>query len=209
MIGKIFITRSGYDPVVGKHVKDPHFCDQPTMGACRPDIRKQLDIGDHIFVISGKVKAVDQFVIGGFEIAQKIQVDEARSRFPDEVLRRLSDGQLDGNIVVDPEGKQYPLDTHRSDTIVKRVQNYIVGRNPLVIAAPEEVEQARVETLPVLRDILKRDGASAFEVVGRYGSKLDEQQVEALRNWLLSLKSRFAGVKLSVTESILAGGLTT
>jgi hypothetical protein len=24
MIGKIFITRSGYDPQLGKHVKDPY-----------------------------------------------------------------------------------------------------------------------------------------------------------------------------------------
>lgn len=42
MIGKIFITRSGYDPQLGKHVKDPYLGDCPTLGACRPDIRKQL-----------------------------------------------------------------------------------------------------------------------------------------------------------------------
>jgi hypothetical protein len=54
MIGKIFITRSGYDPQLGKHVKDPYLGANPTLGACRPDVRRQLNEGDHIFVISGK-----------------------------------------------------------------------------------------------------------------------------------------------------------
>jgi hypothetical protein len=36
MVGKIFITRSGYDPQLGKHVKDPYLGPCPTLGACRP-----------------------------------------------------------------------------------------------------------------------------------------------------------------------------
>jgi len=78
MVGKIFITRSGYDPQLGRHVKDPSLdgpC--PTLGACRPDIRKQLDRGDHIFVISGKLPDVSQFIMGGFEIDSKIPAIEA------------------------------------------------------------------------------------------------------------------------------------
>jgi hypothetical protein len=73
MVGKIFITRSGYDSqLLGKHVKDPYLGPRPTLGACRPDIRKHLSKGDHIFVISGKVADVGQFVMGGFEIESKI-----------------------------------------------------------------------------------------------------------------------------------------
>ncbi len=48
MVGKIFITRSGYDPQLGKHAKDPYLGPNPTLGACRPDVRKQLTRGDHI-----------------------------------------------------------------------------------------------------------------------------------------------------------------
>src|SRR5438270_6729803 len=99
MVGKIFITRQGYDPQLGKHVKDPYLGPSPTLGACRPDIRKQLKVGDHIFVISGKVREVNQFVMGGFEIAAKVPAVEAYQRFPELRLRRLGDGQLTGNII--------------------------------------------------------------------------------------------------------------
>ncbi len=77
MVGKIFITRSGYDPQLGKHVKDPYLGDCPAMGACRPDIRKELQDGDHLFVISGKVPGAPQFVMGGFEIERKTTALEA------------------------------------------------------------------------------------------------------------------------------------
>ena len=36
MVGKIFITRQGYDARLGKHVKDPYLGPNPTLGACRP-----------------------------------------------------------------------------------------------------------------------------------------------------------------------------
>jgi hypothetical protein len=77
MKGKIFITRSGYDPQLGKHVKDPYLGPCPTLGACRPDIRRQLVEGDHIFVISGKIPDFNQFVMGGFEIESKMPATEA------------------------------------------------------------------------------------------------------------------------------------
>jgi len=63
MIGKIFITRNGYDPQLGKHVKDPYLGPCPTLGACRPDIRSQLEERDHIFVISGKVPEANQLFL--------------------------------------------------------------------------------------------------------------------------------------------------
>ena len=46
MIGKIFITSSGYDPELGRQVHDPYLGPRPTLGACRPDIRRQLKEGD-------------------------------------------------------------------------------------------------------------------------------------------------------------------
>src|SRR5215469_12657976 len=83
VIGKIFITRTGYDPQMGKHVKDPFLGPHPTLGACRPDIRKQLNKGDQIFVISGKIPDFNQFVMGGFEIEAKIPALEAYRLFPE------------------------------------------------------------------------------------------------------------------------------
>ncbi|HEV7297917.1 MAG TPA: hypothetical protein VGN72_01020 [Tepidisphaeraceae bacterium] len=190
MVGKIFITRSGYDPEKGKHVKDPYLGPNPTMGACRPDIRKQLKIGDHIFAISGKLKGSNQFVMGGFSIVEKIPVQEAYERFPEQKLHTLEDGQLAGNIIVDRSGRQLNIDTHKPETIDQRVKNYVVGGDPICLETPKEIMLGRNETLDALREILKRKGGSPFEVVGRYGTLLTEEQVEGLRTWLESIKKR-------------------
>ena len=71
MIGKIFITSSGYDPQLGKHVKDPYLGPEASLGACRPDVRRQVKEGDHMFVISGKLPNVRQFVMGGFKCCKR------------------------------------------------------------------------------------------------------------------------------------------
>lgn len=182
MIGKIFITRSGYDPERGKHVKDPYLGATPTLGACRPDIRKQLRTGDHIFVISGKLRGVEQFVMGGFEIASKISATEAYKLFPELRLGRRSDGQLTGNIIVNSIGEQHQLDDHNS--FDERIKNYVVGRDLIALRRPAEIAIGREETLAALQDILQKDGSSPVQVVGRWGSQLSERQVVQLREWL-------------------------
>jgi len=188
MIGKIFITRTGYDPEKGKHLKDPTLGPIPTLGACRPDIRRKVEEGDHIFVISGRVPGVAQYVIVGFEVAQKIDALAAYRMLPEQRLRRREDGQLDGNVIVDVRGRQHPLDTHRQDTFEKRIENYVIGRNPIALTTPEEIARGRAETLDVLRHVLRKPGNSPIEVVGRFGSELSENQVMQLREWLFSLK---------------------
>src|SRR5882762_8162301 len=92
MIGKIFITQSGYDPELGRQVKDPYLGPQPTFGACRPDIRRQLTVGDHIFVISGKIKGANQFVLGGLEILSKIDARDAYRQIPEQRLKLAKNG---------------------------------------------------------------------------------------------------------------------
>lgn len=186
MIGKIFITRSGYDPQLGKHVKDPYLGPCPTLGACRPDIRRQLEKGDHIFVISGKIPDFNQFVMGGFEIESKIPAIEAYRLFPELRLHRLQDGQLTGNIIVTADGRQHELDTHSS--FDRRVENYVIGTNPICLVTPAEIAEGRNETLEALRDILQKKGKSPFEVVGRFGTKLTDKQVLQLREWLEAIK---------------------
>jgi hypothetical protein len=188
MIGKIFITRSGYDPEKGKYIKDPYLGPTPTFGACRPDIRRSIVEGDHIFVISGKVSGVPQYVIGGFEVDKKIDAMTAFGLLPDQRLRRLEDGQLAGNIIIDSAGHQHELDTHPTATFEKRIADYVIGRNPIALVTPDEISQGREQTLDTLRNVLRKPGSTPIEVVGRWGSQLSEDQVLELRAWLQSLK---------------------
>lgn len=187
MIGKIFITSSGYDPQLGKHVKDPYLGPDASLGACRPDIRRKVKEGDHIFVISGKLPNVRQFVMGGFEVAEKIDAQQAYKRFADQRLHLRDDGQLTGNIIVDANGAQHQLDNHDPATFTKRISNYIVGTNSIALVKPEEIALGREQTLDALREIIKKSGGSPWEIVGHYGAQLTEEQVNQLREWLLSL----------------------
>ena len=186
MVGKIFITRTGYDPQLGKHVKDPYLGPEPTLGACRPDLRRQLSEGDHIFVVSGKVRGAHQFVMGGFEIKSKMNAIEAYAQFPQHRLRLQSDGQLTGNVIVNAHGEQHELDDH--ETFSSRIKNYVVGTNPVILETPCEVFQGREQTLDALRHILGKGGNSPFQVVGRWGTSLSELQVTQLRDWITSIK---------------------
>jgi hypothetical protein len=187
MKGYIYITSTGYDPEKGKSLKDPYLGETPTLGACMPNIRRQVVPGDHIFVISGKVRGVPQYVIGGFEVAEKVHAMIAYRRFPKLRLRQADDGELEGNIIVTSQGRQHPLDTHGS--FVDRIQDYVVGRNPVALTAPHEVAKGRQETLDLLRQVLRKPGLSPINVVGRC-SKLEEEQVLEIRDWLYSLKTR-------------------
>jgi hypothetical protein len=186
MVGKIFITRSGYDPQLGKHVKDPYLGPKPTLGACRPDVRKRLAKGDHIFVISGRVPGAEQFVMAGFEIETKIDAVEAYERFPEHRLRQLEDGQLTGNIIVNASGSRHELDDHK--TFDSRIKDYVVGTNLLALETSKEIALGRAGTLEALTDILKKNGKSPIELVGRWGTQLTERQILELREWLERLK---------------------
>ena len=185
MVGKIFITRTGYDPQLGRHVKDPYLGPNPSLGACRPDIRRQVRLGDHIFVISGKVNNAKQFVMCGFEVMRKMDARDAYVVFPDRRLRRLEDGQVVGNIIVDSSGSQHRLDDHQ--TFAKRLPNYLVGDKNIAPTSANGIALAREQTMDVLRDVLRRNGSSPIEIVGRWGSQLNEEQVGVMRNWLFSI----------------------
>jgi hypothetical protein len=187
MKGYAYITRNGTDPERGAHLKDPTLDRTPTLGACMTNVRRWVAIGDHVFVISGKVAGVPQYVIGGFEVAEKIDALEAYRRFPQLRLHRMPDGTLDGNVIVAGDGSQHPLDGHGS--FERRTQNFLVGRHPIVVASPRQIDIARRETLDTLRRIFNKDGAGVINVIGRC-SRMTEAQVRELRNWLLSLHAR-------------------
>ena len=185
MIGKIFITSTGYDPQLGKHVKDSYLGPCPTLGACPPDLRQQLNVDDYIFVVSGKVQGADQFVMGGFQLAEKIHASEAYERFPHLRLRKREDGQLTGNIIVDADGRQHELDDHKKFEL--RIENYVVGKNLMPLCTPLEIAEGREQTLEILRKVFRGNGTSLRKIMGRCRS-LTEKQVLALRACLETLK---------------------
>jgi hypothetical protein len=187
MIGKIFVTGSGCDPVEGKHVKDPYLGPKASLGACRPDIRERLQIGDQVFVVSGKVRGVAQVVLGGFEVAEKISAIEAYERFPEQRLRRLADGQVTGNVIVNADGRQHELDHHDESTFNRRIENYLIGTNPVALLTPEEIAEGRLQTLEILRDVFGKKGDSVREIIGR-ASNLTAKQVYRLRSLLDAVK---------------------
>lgn len=181
----LHITESGFDPEKGKPIKDPYLGDQPSLGACMPNIRRLVVPGDRIFTMSGKTAGVQQFIIGGFEVAEKISALAAFRRFPEQRLR-IVDGQVTGNIIVDSRGRQHPLDHH--ENFANRVSNYIVGRDPIALTTRREIQQARAETLYVLRQLLRKNGDSPIKVMGRW-CRFDEQQTRELTDWLLDIKN--------------------
>jgi hypothetical protein len=124
--------------------------------------------------------------MAGFEIEAKIDVNDTYRLFPEQRLRMLPDGQLTGNIIVDAAGRQHELDDHKN--FDKRIKNYVIGTNLLALCTPPEIAAGREQTLEVLRQILQKDGKSPKDVVGRWGTSLNEAQILQLRDWLAELK---------------------
>jgi hypothetical protein len=141
--------------------------------------------GDYIFVISGRVPRVRQYIVGGFKVSEKIDALAAYKRFPNNRLKELKDGSLSGNIIVNADGTQSRLDYHAN--FEKRVGDYIVGQGPISLDQPHEVDIARDQTLEVLRRIFQQKGKQVSDIVGRW-RKLNPDQIEEILLWLRSLK---------------------
>ncbi len=194
MIGKIYITSSGYDPEHGKHVKDPYLGDVPSLGACRPDVRRVVKPGDHVFAISGKVPGHSQFILGGFEVAEKISAMDAYRHYPEQRLSRRDDGEIAGNVIVDVRGRKHRLDHHKAGkAFQRRISDYLVGCNPVALVTPAEIARGRRETLDVLARVLGKLGSSPFDLLGRSAKTLTEPQVRLLLEWLFSVKEEARG----------------
>ena len=200
MAGRIFITSSGYDPECGQHVKDPYLEGEPSLGACRSDLREAVNLGDYIFTITGKVQKsppINQYVMCGFEVAEKITALEAYDRFPEQRLKRRDDGQLDGNVIVDQFGKQHHLDDHSGgQRFERRIKNFVIGKNLIRPESPGEIVKAREQTMEILIPILEKIGKQPSHLIGRSAKILDEKQVLMLIDWLYSIKDQEKKVKL-------------
>ena len=195
MKGYIYVAGRGADPALRNDLNDPIFGEVPTLGACMPNIRRAVEKGDHIFVVSGKTKGVQQYVVGGLEVADKITALAAYDRFPQNRIRRGSDGHLVGNIIVNADGTRSSLDEHDKDNdqaFERRIRNYVVGSRSIVITSAEEVQRSRDETIGKLAQILQRPPSNRItDLLGRC-RRLDEAQVRELISWLSGIKATTA-----------------
>src|SRR5437879_4794259 len=139
MKGYIYTMFSGADPGLGWQMTDPIFGKVPTLGSCVPNIRRAVAPGDHIFVVSGRAPGVQQYVVGGFKVAEKIDALTAFKRLPENRLHKSADGTVAGNIIVDSRGRHHPLDAH--DNFERRVENYVIGTMPMALSTPQEVKR--------------------------------------------------------------------
>lgn len=188
MKGYIYITGSGADPGARKNLNDPMlFSRTPTLGACMPNIRRLVIPGDFIFVVSGKIPAFQQYVVGGMKVKEKIDALAAYERFPQNRLQEGSHG-LEGNVIVSSSGKQHPLDHHDPGTFAERINNFIVGSNPVALRSDREVELGREQTLGKLSDVLGKRGNRVIDVMSRW-ARLDQSQVEDMLLWLRGIKA--------------------
>ena len=188
MKGYIYITGTGADPGLHNNLDDPLFGDPPTLGACMTNLREFVDPGDYLFVVSGKAKNVQQYIIGGMRVAEKIDALAAHGRFPQNRLQLGDDGLVKGNIIVDDAGKQHPLDHHSPKTFEKRIQNYIIGDQSAALLTPAEIELGRERSLRKLSEMFERPGNRAIDIIGRH-RKLDEDKVNGLMDWLRGIKA--------------------
>ena len=191
MKGYIYISSTGTDNIVGRFLNDPILGKLPTLGACMPNIRRIVFPGDRIFVVSGSVEEVPQYIVGGFEVAEKIDALAAFDRFPDYRLRMDDAGNKVGNIIVTQDGKQHHLDNHDlrdGDKFKERIKNYLIGKKPLSIETPKEVDLSRQRTLGLLQDMFEKKGNRAIDVMGRW-RKLDEDQIDTVEAFLKKIIS--------------------
>lgn len=155
-----------------------------------PPIRRLVLPGDYVFVVSGTTKGVQQYVVGGFQVAEKIDALAAYNRFPENRLQLNPEGRVIGNILIDGHGNQHPLDTHSPNNFARRIENYLVGINPIALESPAEVARGRNETLNRLSSILEKPGANrVIDVMGRW-ARLDQAQIEKTLDWLQGIKAQ-------------------
>lgn len=187
MKGYIYITGAGADPGDGAPLSDPVFKGIPSLGACMPNIRRAVFPGDWIFVVTAKRPAVQQYVLGGMQVKEKLDAIAAYKRFPENRLRVGPNGDVEGNIIVNSRGIQHPLDHHPKSTFQERIKNFVVGTNPINLETPKEVAIGRIQTLPKLSQLLGKRGNRVIDVIAR-NSKLSEAQVDDLVSWLRGIK---------------------
>ncbi|MGN7293495.1 hypothetical protein [Rhizobium sp. SAFR-030] len=177
MKGYIYKLYKGADPEAGWTFNDPIFGKKASLGACMPNIRKAVDLGDWVFCISGKIPQKAPYIVGGFQVDEKISAIEANLKYPEFRLQRNEKGQVIGNIIVDKDGRHHDLDDHNN--FEKRRENYITGGNKVYIESHQAVESSRNKTLDILQVTFGQRANRLDDIVPRW-RKLDGKQVDTL-----------------------------
>lgn len=185
MKGYIYTMYAGADPAAGWTMTDPIYGKVPTLGACMPNIRRSVERDDYIFSISGRVHNVSQYVVGGFSVDEKINALAAYKRLPENRMHVGLQGSLFGNIIVDADGRHLDCDYHKNHE--QRIENYIIGKDPVVIESPQQVEKAREETLYVLNQLFGKNEDTVHKVIARW-RKLDQAQIKDLLAWMNDIR---------------------
>lgn len=189
MAGYIFVSPNS-DPGMGRPLLDPLLGSgrRPTMGTCRPDLRRYVQVGGSIFVISGSLgKHIPQYVIGGLDVDSKLESQlEAFDKYPENRLNFDEKGGRSGNIIVTAAGEQHERDSHTK--FDSRIKNYLEGSNQVVLESTKEIELGRAHSLDILARVFDLPKAATIrEIIGR-NRKLSDKQVGLLRDALSQLK---------------------
>lgn len=187
MKGYIYTMYQGADPGNGWKMTDPIFGKVPTLGACMSNMRRVVMEGDYIFSISGRVENLKQYIVGGFAVQEKINALAAFNRFPENRMTKLDDGQLKGNIIIDKYGNQLPFDYHSN--FESRLDNYIIGRDPILFEKEKEIKIARESTIEILNTLFGKNEEKISKIIGRW-RKLDEIQIKDLIQWFEEIKQK-------------------
>ena len=185
MKGYIYTMFQGADPALGWKMTDPIYTKVPTLGSCVPNIRRVVEQGDYIFSISGRVKNINQYLVGCFAVDEKINQLAAYKKFPENRMKMNKDGGLTGNIIIDAKGNHLPIDYHANHE--KRIENYIIGKDPIIMQTEQEVERSRQETIYILNNIFNKKEDAIHKIIGRW-RKLDQSQINDLVGWMNNIK---------------------
>lgn len=165
---------------------DPHFWDSPpTWGICRTDYRRTIAIGDYVFFVLSKRSRLPQMIYGFLQVKKKITHEEAY-HLPDLRPKRMGNKNPNGNIIVDSSGQYNRFDrgVHRRRFEEIR-QHYIVGvPESSMFLTEEQIRKLSPSFVYKLNEVFGTDRYSPFEVLGRSGRRLSQEQVNKLLNWL-------------------------
>lgn len=188
----MYISSPSSDPGSGRPLNDPLFGPVPTLGACVPNLRRQVTKGDWIFVVSGRRAKLQQYLIGGIRVSEKISAISAYQRFPEHRMGLSGEGHIIGNVAVDEHGRKHPLDDHDEVGFDRRVENYLVGDTSVQLSSEREVTIGRERTLKFLSDLRAKPANRVIDVIGR-ASKLDDDEVRKVLAWFDQVKQAANG----------------
>jgi hypothetical protein len=124
------------------------------------------------------------------EIDQRLEDQLEALRHRPENALRFDGKERAGNIIALPDGTQDPRDDHDKrdrEKFASRIKNYILGKNPVILETPKEVEIGRDRSVGILSNIFDVPGHRMQQVVGR-GRKLSHAQVDQLLRALGDIK---------------------